>query len=323
MTHHDIITFGASAGGVEALMQLIPDLPRDLPAAVFVVVHRSGESFDYLPELLQRKADIAVVRAFDGEMCRPGYVYVAPPQSHLFLSGGYLRVQRGSSRSSIDALFRSAALAYGERVVAVLLSGMREDGTAGLWDVRRSGGIAIVQDPSDAEHASMPMRAMQEVPVHYCLPISEIVPRLVQLCQARREVMRGARVLIAEDERIVAMNLENRLRDMGYEVIASVASGEEAICTVARAEPDVVLMDVQLSRMMKGTEAARILWEQHRVPVVYLTAYSDEQTLREASAAMPYGFIVKPYRMSQVHAALQLALERRQRENSSGFLATV
>src|SRR5262249_51559039 len=125
---------------------------------------------------------------------------------------------------------------------------------------------------------------------------------------------RPARLLIVEDERIVARNLSSRLLDRGYSVVGMVSTGEDAIAAASTAMPDLVLMDVSLAGTMRGTEAAAILWQQYQLPVVYLTAYSDRQTLDEANLSMPFGFVVKPYHPEQVHVAIQLALDRYSRE---------
>jgi chemotaxis response regulator CheB len=204
-------------------------------------------------------------------------------------------------------------------VIAVLLTGMLDDGTAGLWDVRRRGGITIVQDPASADHPGMPGSALFHGSPHYCLPLSaiaETLGRLVSDTEALGRERRKPRVLIVEDEAVVALNLEERLGDLGYEVVGAMSSGEEAVRIAAEVCPDIVLMDVHLSGTMTGTEAGRVLWERHALPIVYLTAYSDEGTLAETKASMPYGFIVKPYRPAQIQAALKLALDRREREIS-------
>jgi chemotaxis response regulator CheB len=210
-------------------------------------------------------------------------------------------------------MFRSAALNYGRRLAAVLLTGMLSDGTSGLWDVRRGGGVTIVQDPSGAEHAEMPRRALEEVPLHYCLPLSRIASTLVELSTDESVPVRRARVLIVEDELVVAINLEHRLQDLGYEVVGPVTSGVAALEVVTSNPPDVVLMDIQLSGAMRGTELGRVLRERFGLPIVYATAYADEHTLAEARPSMPYAFVVKPYRPAQIHAALQLALDQRAR----------
>ena len=122
------------------------------------------------------------------------------------------------------------------------------------------------------------------------------------------------RILIVEDERIIAMNLKTRLTELGYSVVASVSSGEAALGSFVNTSPDIVLMDIHLAGKMTGTEAATVIWEQYGIPIVYLTAYSDEETVKSAKPSMPYAYIVKPYRPAEIHAAIQLAFARRERE---------
>jgi chemotaxis response regulator CheB len=234
-----------------------------------------------------------------------------------------MRVERSPaenlSRPSVDVLFRSAAMSYGRRVIGVLLSGMLSDGTAGMWQIWKHGGITIVQDPSEASYGDMPNNALANVPVDYSLRLAEIAKKLVALTKEQPSAPpitgpRSARVFIVEDERLVAMNLGNRLSALGYEVVGSVSSGEEALQKVPASPPDVVLMDICLEGNMSGIEAARRLWERYQIPVVYLTAYADEETLDAVKTSNPYGYIVKPYRLEQIHVALQLALDRYERE---------
>ena len=125
-----------------------------------------------------------------------------------------------------------------------------------------------------------------------------------------------ASVLIVEDERIVAKDLENALRGLGYEVIGSVASGEAAILMMEQTRPDIVLMDIVLAGAMRGTEVARRAWSRWRVPVVYLTAFSDAVVLEDIKDSEPYGYLLKPFLPKQVHAVLQIALSRRTRESA-------
>jgi chemotaxis response regulator CheB len=321
---HDIIVIGASAGGVQPARTLLSLLPAEIPAAVFIVLHRPPSLFvDPLPAVLDSNSDLKITPAVDGERFEYGHVYLSTGDSHLLVERGMIRLEESPkeshSRPSIDALFRSAALAYGRRVVGVILSGAASDGTVGLWQVRKHGGVTITQDPLEAPFPSMPKNAMENVPVHYCLQVSEIARKLVELAEeqplpAPVSGPNNARLVIVEDERIVAMNLEHRLRELGYEIIGSFSSAEECLDMVRRTMPDIVLMDIKLSGKMKGTEAARILWEQYQIPVVYLTAYADNRTLDEAKLSMPYGYVVKPFRPEQIHAAIQLALDRFERE---------
>jgi two-component system chemotaxis response regulator CheB len=174
----DVITIGASAGGVQALMRLLTLLPADLPAALCIVLHRSPFHETQLPLVLGRRACLPVVEPTDGSPVRPGIVYVAPRDQHLLMHDGVLRLDRGPkqhrTRPAIDPLFRSAAAAYGSRVVGVLLSGMGADGVTGLIDIKHSGGVSLVQSPEEAEFPTMPTRAIKEDDVDGALTVAGI-----------------------------------------------------------------------------------------------------------------------------------------------------
>jgi two-component system chemotaxis response regulator CheB len=156
VSHHDIITVGASAGGLDALQRLLKMLPNGLDASVFIVQHRHPEFPSRLPELLQRSTGLTVATPEDRQMVARGHVYVAPPDRHLLLDSRRLRVIYGPRenrhRPAIDPLFRSAAWSYGPRVIGVVLTGTMSDGAAGLWAVRSCGGVTMVQDPADAAY---------------------------------------------------------------------------------------------------------------------------------------------------------------------------
>ena len=325
MPARDIIVMGASAGGLQAIQSLLPLLPGDLPASIFITQHRADvpNTPDFRPGMYLAYSPLIPGAALDGAQFEHGRVYVAPGGSHLLIERGLMRLEQSSfesfARPSIDALFRSAALSYGRRVVGVLLSGTLKDGTVGLWQIRKRGGITIVQDPAEAASGGMPKNAIANVPVHFTLPVIEIAKKIIVLVTAfpnpaPLHLSQPARVFIVEDERILAMNLENRLRELGYEVVGSVASGEAAIKVAESTLPDLVLMDVYLAGEMTGTEAARIIWERFQLPVVYLTAFADEKTIEAAKTSAPFGYVVKPYRPEQIHAAFQVALERHERE---------
>ena len=150
-TRRDIVVVGASAGGVLALTRLLSQLPDDLPAAVFVVLH-VGPQHSVLPAVLARSSRLPVAHAVDGEPVVQARVYVAPPDRHLLLEPGVVRVTDGPTqrglRPAIDPLFRSAAQAYGERVAAVVLSGALDDGSQGCQVVVEHGGTTLVQSPA-------------------------------------------------------------------------------------------------------------------------------------------------------------------------------
>ena len=192
----DIIVIGASAGGVEALSQLARHLPADLPAAVFVVLHVPPYSPGLLPRILSRSRTLPASHPADGEAIRNGRITIAPPDHHLLLEGGRIRLTRGprenGHRPAVDPLFRTAACSFGPRVVGVVLSGTLDDGTAGLAAIKQRDGVAVVQDPDEALYTGMPRSAMESVAVDYCLPINGIAELLVRLArepfEARSEV---------------------------------------------------------------------------------------------------------------------------------------
>jgi len=157
--------------------------------------------------------------------------------------------------------------------------------------------------------------------VDHCVKIAEMVPLLERLVNEPLSSLslRGSqppKVLIVEDEGIVAMNLQARLNERGYLVSAVVSSGEEAVTAVQADRPDVVLMDIRLAGVINGTEAAGAVWSLFHVPVVYLTAHGDEETLMKVKETEPYGFVLKPFSIEQIHAAIQLALDRRDKESA-------
>jgi two-component system chemotaxis response regulator CheB len=184
---HDIIIAGASAGGVEALKKVVGRLPADLPAAVFIVVHVFPRSKSILPEILSGVSRILVLHAEDGMGIRPGRIYVAPPDHHLIIEQGHMHLSRGPKeqhqRPCINVTFRTAAAAYGKRVIGVVLTGQLDDGTAGLWEIVREGGVAVVQNPEEAEFASMPLSALREVEVNYTVRLAEMGQLLAQLAR--------------------------------------------------------------------------------------------------------------------------------------------
>lgn len=164
-----VIALGTSAGGVEVLWALLARLPAKLRAAILVVMHLSPHSGRGLPDVLARHSPFPVKFAEDGEPLRAGEVFLAPPDQHLLLEGQRLRLSRGPKecrvRPAVDALFRSVAVTCGPRAIGVILTGLLDDGTAGLWALKDRGGVALVQDPREATYDSMPLSAIEHVAV--------------------------------------------------------------------------------------------------------------------------------------------------------------
>jgi two-component system chemotaxis response regulator CheB len=215
---HDIIVVGASAGGVEALTTLVQGLPEDLPAALFIVLHIPAQATSALPVILERAGTCPAAHAVNGEPIWQGHIYVAPPDLHLLIERGRVRLLRGPkenrSRPAVDPLFRSAARAYGPRVVGVILTGALNDGTAGLLAIKRRGGIAVVQDPSDAFFPSMPASALEYVKVDHCLPLARIPTLLTRL--AREPAEPESYYPIPED-----MKMETNIQEMDESALES------------------------------------------------------------------------------------------------------
>jgi two-component system chemotaxis response regulator CheB len=165
----NIVAIGTSAGGVEVLRLLFAGLPADASASFFVVQHLSPHFPSELDHMLQSATSMHVTFASDRQRIMPDTVYIAPPDRHLVVEGDHVRITRGPrecrARPAVDVLFRSAALAFGPRVIGVVLTGALDDGTAGLWQIKDRKGLAFVQDPEEAAFRSMPESAIEHVEV--------------------------------------------------------------------------------------------------------------------------------------------------------------
>jgi len=186
----DIVVIGGSAGSIEVLQTIVHSVPADFPASVFVVAHVPSDSPTMLPTLLSKIGPLQATHPLSGERIRRRHIYVARPDHHLTIEDGNVRVLRGPRenrhRPAIDPLFRTAAREYGPRVIGVVLSGLQDDGSAGLYAVKQRGGVTIVQDPNEAMWKDMPRRAIEYVDPHYILPSCDIGPTLVQLANSQK-----------------------------------------------------------------------------------------------------------------------------------------
>jgi two-component system chemotaxis response regulator CheB len=211
----DVIVIGTSAGGLEALDQLVGQLPTDLAASIVIVQHMDpGNSGEPLLRRLGRHKAFHPKLAENGERLKAGRLYIAPPDNHLLIKRGKMLVTKGAAenrhRPGIDPLFRSAAVSHGSRVIAVVLTGMLDDGTAGLIAVKRCGGVTIVQDPRDAAYSGMPLSALDNANVDYCVAISDTGPLLATLVAQPR----GKSKAVPEDVRTEAVIAERVLSDI-------------------------------------------------------------------------------------------------------------
>lgn len=181
----DLVVVGASAGGVQALRELVHGLPGDLPAAMLIVMHMAPGSRGALANILKRVAALEVTPAEDMMPVRKGCIYVARPDCHLLLRDGEVRLGRGprenGARPAVDPLFRSAARWYASRAVAVVLSGTLDDGAAGAVAVARRGGAVAVQDPADALYDGMPAATLRAVGSAVVAPVAELPGQVTRL----------------------------------------------------------------------------------------------------------------------------------------------
>ena len=212
----DVIVIGASMGGVHALTRLLEALPADLPASVFVVLHTADHDPDLLAQVLGNRSSLPVVRATEREPFAARHVYVAPPDRHLIVGHDHVHVRRGprenGARPAIDPLFRSAAANCTTRVLGVVLTGLLNDGTAGLRAIKRCGGLAVVQDPGDAACDQMPRSAIRHVSVDHVLPLDKIPAALAALA-LERPPPPGE---VPDDIRAEALIAAQELRDMEH-----------------------------------------------------------------------------------------------------------
>jgi two-component system chemotaxis response regulator CheB len=228
MTRRNVVVIGASTGGVAALCRLCSDLPPDFPAVILLVQH-IGVHNSTLPQILQTKGPLAAVHPFDGEHPVAGKIYVAPPDHHMLVEDGKIRLTHGPkehhTRPAIDPLFRSAALAYGPRLIGVVLTGHLDDGTFGLQAIKQCGGVAVVQNPDEAEACGMPVSALSNVAVDHCIRIDELAATLTRLVS--EEVPEPAPAIPAE---LVNEHLASIAKSDAIKILNAIAEPSTLVC---------------------------------------------------------------------------------------------
>lgn len=185
-----VIVVGASAGGMQALQMLVAQFAPDLSAPVFVVMHMAPDTTgDVLVRVLDQAGPLPCRHAKDGERFQPGTIYLAPSDCHMLIDTEKIHITKGArenrSRPAIDPLFRSAAVAHGNRVIGAILTGYLDDGTSGMQAIKRCGGTCIAQDPDDAAYPDMPRSVIVNVGVDHCLPVANMGGLLSQIAQIR------------------------------------------------------------------------------------------------------------------------------------------
>jgi two-component system chemotaxis response regulator CheB len=223
-----LIVIGTSAGGIPALTQLVAQLPASLPAALLVVQHLSPDSQgEIIVERLAYHTRLRCLLATDQAPLEAGTLYLAPPDRHLLAKEDRVLVTKGPRenhyRPAVDALFRSAAVAFGPNVVGVVLTGMLHDGTAGLEFVKRCGGVAVVQDPTDAEFPSMPQNALNVVEIDYVVPLAHMGELLAALVTPPTSAL-PATVPVPQDLKVEAaiaervMGTTEQVSQLGHQI---------------------------------------------------------------------------------------------------------
>lgn len=186
-----IIVIGGSAGSIRSLKKITSNLSTDMDAAIFVVIHVPPDKTSSLPTIINQDCPLPASHAENNQIIEPGNIYVAVPDHHMLIEKGKICLGKGPKenrfRPSIDVLFRSASLEYSSQVAGIILSGLLDDGTAGLNAIKKRKGIAIVQDPDDAEFPGMPLSALHQVKVDHCVPAADIAPLLGKLLKNHKK----------------------------------------------------------------------------------------------------------------------------------------
>ncbi len=303
MSGHEIIVVGASAGGVEALIQVVREFPVNFSASVFIVLHIPAQSPSLLAEILNRSTFIKVEQPVDYQRIERGRIYVASPDHHLLIESGFMRVVRGPRenrhRPAIDPLFRSAAVAYGSQVIGVVLTGSLDDGTAGLLAIKQRGGVAVVQDPTNALYPDMPKSALAHVNVDYCLPLAQIGLTLAQLAR----------------EEIVQENIPSASEDMKREV------------RIAEMETNPLSENEQVGSPSAYScpECGGVLWELHDDELTRFRcrtghAFSPDSALAEQTEKIEQALWVALKTLDE-NASLSRRMAKQALQNGHGWLA--
>ena len=200
-----ITVVGTSAGGMNALIELVSQLKEDMDTAIFIVMHLFGTGVsDFLLHRLQPHTTFACKLAVDGDPIEKGHIYIATPHVHLLVKRDAILIGRGPEenrwRPSIDVLFRSAAVAYNSRCIGIVLTGLLDDGTTGMFAIKKSGGTCIVQDPNEAEYPDMPLSVLDHMDVDYCVPLGNMGCVLSQILQTNPEDVTVPEDILIESE---------------------------------------------------------------------------------------------------------------------------
>ncbi len=189
-----IVVIGASAGGMNALMEMVQNLQKGLDVAYCIVLHLSRKGIgDFIVHRLKQVTSLPCSMAVHGAPIKQDHIYIARPNQHLLVKDNHFLLGAGPEenrfRPSIDVLFRSAAVAYSSHTVGIILSGLLDDGTSGMWAIKRSGGTCIVQDPNEAEYPDMPLSVIDNMEVDHVTTLAAmgvLIGEVLQLKKGRK-----------------------------------------------------------------------------------------------------------------------------------------
>lgn len=319
-----VVVIAASAGGLPAFRAVLSSLPADFPAAIVLVQHRGEEAPEVLPALLDASTALKVRHARSGDLLEAGTAYLCPPGIHI-VAEQCLRLVDGPRlahvRPSADLMLRSAARAYGNRAIAVVLSGCGSDGALGCKAIAEAGGTVVAQDPSSSAHGDMPAAAIARGRADRVLPVQEIGEALRRLVQEPHPIegdarplafspapTRAIRVLLVDDHRILLDGLRALLRsEPDIEVVAEAEDGLAAVRLASELSPDVVVLDIAMPQL-DGIDATRhILARNPRAIVIALSAGTDAQAVRKILEAGAKGYLRKNAAFSHLASSIRSA----------------
>lgn len=325
----NLVVLAASAGGLQAIRSVLSSLPASFPAAIAVVQHRGDRDPERLPDLLSQRTALKVRHARTGDMLEAGTVYICPPGIHM-TTEHVIRLVEGPKldfvRPSANLMFRSAAQAYGNRAIGVVLSGSGSDGAAGCKAISESGGTVVAQDPGSSAHGDMPAAALESGRVDLVLPLDQIGKALQRLVEDSLAGRSGAspaslrenavsprpiEVLLVDDHRIILDGLRALLAsECDINVVAQAEDGHTAVRLAGELSPDVVVMDIALPDL-SGIDATRqIKAHNPETSVVALSARVDADLATRILNAGASRYLCKEAAFPDLARAIRSAVAR-------------